>query len=208
MINENKLYKNAIINSFDIKSDSIEVLNNAIKIAFSTHNKATCFIKYKNELILYWGKKENAEYFQNPINENICFDFVYNWLCSIEPSDRYIDQMGGDENDYGFGFKIRSPENGDRELFKIICMNLYYGETKNIKKFKSINKYTANNHTVFSVKNDMIRKPGQFDDLYPKVEIDGEIYDVKNVESFHKTICKKGDIIGIQVDYPLNKRIL
>lgn len=198
MINENKLYKNAIINSFDIKSDSIEVLKNAIKIAFSSHNRVTCYIKYKNKLILYWGKKENAEYFPNPLTEISSFNFVYDWLCGIDDDDRYRDQSG-DDNEYGFGFKIKSSANGDRELFRITSMNLYYGETKNIKKFKSINKYTTGESIIFSVKNDMIRNPDQFDDFYPKVEIDGDIYDVKNVESFHKTICKKGDIIGIQI---------
>lgn len=199
MINENKLYKNAIINNFDIKSDSIEVLKNTIKIAFSTHQKATYYIKFKNKLIIYWGKKENTNCFDRPIGENVCFKFVYEWLCDMNVEDRFTENPGENKDDYGFGFKIKSSGNGDRELFRISCMNLYYGETKNIKSFKSINKYTIGKDIVYSVKNDMDRLSKNFDDLYPKVEIDGVIHNVKKIESFLKTICKKGDIIGILV---------
>jgi len=127
MVFKDKLYSNAIINVFEIKSDSIEVLRNSIKIAFSTHHEVIGFTSTVNTLILYWKDNNNIIRFKTPFDEDKCFEFVKEWLYNIENIDRQkdIDIGGSSEDDYGFGFKIVSSNKG-YELFKIDSMNLYY----------------------------------------------------------------------------------
>lgn len=127
MVTKDKLYSNAIINVFDIKSDSIEVLRNSIKIAFSTHHEVIGFTSTVNTLILYWKDNNDIIRFKKPLDEENCFNFVKDWLHNIEKSDRQKDIIISDslEDDYGFGFKIVS-SNNNYELFKITCMDLYY----------------------------------------------------------------------------------
>ena len=126
-LNKDKLYNNAINNSFKIKSDSIEVLKDSIKIAFSTHNNVIGFSSTSNILTLYWRDCNEIIKFKKPLNEDTCFDFVLDWLMNIDPKDRLNETIENLENgDYGFGFNIYCNENNEYELFNIACMNLYY----------------------------------------------------------------------------------
>lgn len=78
-----------------------------------------------------------------------------------------------------------------------------------MKRFKSIDKQTIKyfdeDRILFTVKNDMLReantKERNFTDLYPQIEIDGEVWDVMGVESFQTHHCYEGMSIGIYV-YP------
>lgn len=128
MATKDKLYSNAIINVFKIKSDSIDVLRSAIKIAFSTHHEVIGFTSTVDTLILYWRDIEGVIKFKKPFNEDKCFEFVKDWLHNINPIDRQKDRIVDDstEDDYGFGFKVTSKGDSDHELFRVICMNLYY----------------------------------------------------------------------------------
>lgn len=126
MVNKDKLYNNAIINSFKIKSDSIEVLKESVKIAFSTHTNVVGFISTVNTLTLFWKNSTDVVKFKKPLNEEMCFEFVHEWLMNIDPNDRLKEESVDENGDYGFGFKISSKGDNDFELFHIICMNLYY----------------------------------------------------------------------------------
>jgi len=128
MLTKDKLYSNAIINVFKIKSDSIDVLKNAIDIAFSTHNDVIGYNINKDTLILYWRNEEDIIKFKKPIGEEKCFEFVKDWLYNIKPVDRQKDKLidKSTDDDYGFGFKVTSKADSDNELFRVICMNLYY----------------------------------------------------------------------------------
>ena len=129
MATAEKLYKNAIINGFIIKSDSVDVLKDAIRIAFSSHSLAIGHIKTKNILTIYWRETTDVIKFQKPLNIESCFEFVHDWLKSIKPEDRLLENKKLQVNgDYGFGFKISSDNDSDYELFEIKCMNLYYGK--------------------------------------------------------------------------------
>jgi len=126
MVNKDKLYNTAIINSFKIKSDSIEVLKEAVKIAFSTHTNVIGFTSTVNTLTLFWKNYPDIIKFNKSLNEEMCYDFIYNWLMNIDPNDRLKEES--DDGDYGFGFKISSKGNDDVELFHIVCMNLNYNK--------------------------------------------------------------------------------
>jgi len=128
-LHKDKLYNNAIINSFKIKSDSIEVLKESIKIALSTHNTALGFVSTVNVLRLYWKDPDYPNYikFKKPLDVDNCIQFVYDWLMNIDSSDRLTDKNENNDNgEYGFGFKISSKGESDYEIFNITCMNLYY----------------------------------------------------------------------------------
>lgn len=127
---KDKLYNNAIINSFKIKSDSIEVLKEAIKIAFSTHNTAMGFSSTVNVLTMYWRDCPNCTNyikFKKPLNVENSFDFIYEWLMNVDSKDRLVEEVENQNGgDFGFGFKICSKGNNDYEIFHISSMNLYY----------------------------------------------------------------------------------
>lgn len=129
MITKDKLYNTAIINVFKVKSDSVEVLREIVKIAFSTHDHVVGFKSTVNTLTLYWRECTDIIKFKKPLDEEKCFEFVSDWLYNVDPNDRQKeispDQNGGD---YGFGFKISSKGDNDFELFHVVCMNLYYGK--------------------------------------------------------------------------------
>lgn len=128
-LHKDKLYNNAIINSFKIKSDSIEVLKESIKIALSTHNTALGFVSTVNVLRLYWKNPNYPNYikFKKPLDIDNCIEFVYDWLMNIDSIDRITEKNENGENgEYGFGFKISSKGESDYEIFNIKCMNLLY----------------------------------------------------------------------------------
>jgi hypothetical protein len=65
-------------------------------------------------------------------------------------------------------------------------------------EFKSLGKFTiAGRGSVFVVENDRERKE-DFEDLYPRVKIDGKEYKVRGVESRGMTQYK-GDELGLLI---------
>lgn len=67
-------------------------------------------------------------------------------------------------------------------------------------KYKSLNKYTLGNKTVFVVENEVERNRDNNDLLNKKVMIDDKEYIIKGVESFAIPIIRKGDRIGLLVN--------
>lgn len=76
-------------------------------------------------------------------------------------------------------------------------------ENKKMIEFNSERIKDVNGNITFFVKNDkdrkIVNKKLPFSDLYPKVIIDGRIYETKNVECMSISYVPKGNIIGIEV---------
>ena len=70
-------------------------------------------------------------------------------------------------------------------------------------EFKSKNVMIKGDNTIFIVENDKDRKrnekKGGFEDLYPNVNIDGKIYETKDIECINISFVNKNNPIGIVV---------
>lgn len=70
-------------------------------------------------------------------------------------------------------------------------------------EFKSKKMAMKDNQTIFVVNNDKDRKRSGnkkgFEDMYPKVKIDGNVYDTKNIECLNISFVEHDTPIGIVV---------
>lgn len=66
--------------------------------------------------------------------------------------------------------------------------------------YKSLDKYTLGNKTVFIVENEVERNRDDNDLINKKVIINGKEYIIEGVESFAVPLIRKGDKIGLLVD--------
>lgn len=76
------------------------------------------------------------------------------------------------------------------------------------KSFSSLSKFCINEHVSFFVNSNVDFKNGHSPLVGKRVEIDGDIYKVKNIETnCIKGIIKKGSVIGIQTTQLCNTKL-
>lgn len=112
----------------EIKSDSVEVLKNAINIAIMkrelTHYKIVDnVLKFFNDD--YSAKNHDAEKLPYKLNKGNAFDFVYNCMKSIDEDKIPYEYQGDGGN--GLGFIAKYFDFGEPTL-RIEVLNLYYSK--------------------------------------------------------------------------------